>query len=319
MSQRYLLLLPTALFVAFIITPPADAFSAEKVANIPWGASDSQLGLLDKPEMEHVGPTSFCLDDEGRIIVCDPVNRSVKQFDSDGNFLTVLASKVVANHVAAATGDKVFVRADGGRVLAFSGGKQTAAFAVPSSHNLIEGYEQGLGIISEGTGAKWLAVSNPSQKPVLVAQIEGQNAGAKALAPDKIRTLSGKPEVGGVQYRPQWKSKHLGHLRRFNSDGSELTPIVVYTNDRLGAIIFKGIDRQGRMYVEMERITPDGYAHLEVRCYTDDGKLVDSVELPNLYYTTVYRKTWLTPDGAIIHMLTTPEKVTFTRWSRKGE
>ena len=62
------------------------------------------------------------------------------------------------------------------------------------------------------------------------------------------------------------------------------------------------------------RITPDNYAHLEIRTYSSSGELLDSLELPNLYYTTIYRKTWLRLDGAIVQMLTEPDGVSYTVW-----
>ena len=43
--------------------------------------------------------------------------------------------------------------------------------------------------------------------------------------------------------------------------------------------------------------------------YSLSGELLEAFSLPNDYFTTVYKKTEIAPDGSVFQMLTTPEGV----------
>ncbi len=296
------------------------AFAAEPSATfqLPWGEGEAALGLIDLPEVERVGPTSFCLSGAGHFFICDFVNRCVKEFDAQGRFVAVVARDVAANHVVVDDQGTVFARCNGGRIEIFSGGKRSGGFQVDRNIPLIEGYEQGITLaaapLRSATPSPWIAVNDPSQVHYLVARADPQGAPFRAVAAEEVRRYSGKPLGGGASYQPRWVNRHRGVLRRFSSERGDLSPIEITTEDVLGSIVFKGVDPEGNLVVEAERITPDGYAHLEIRTYSSSGELLDTLELPNLYYTTVYRKTWLRSDGAIVQMLTEPDGVSFTVW-----
>ena len=83
--------------------------------------------------------------------------------------------------------------------------------------------------------------------------------------------------------------------------------------DLAGAVLFKGQDNQGRLYVEIERLKGN-QALLEVHRYNLDGKCLEVYSLPNQYYTTIYKKTEITPEGTVYQMLTTPDGVQVIRY-----
>lgn len=251
-------------------------------------------------------------------MVCDYVNRCVKQYDSSGNFIEIVARDIEANHLAVSRRGVVYVRLDDGHIAVFHQGKRTRGIRVGSHVPLIEGYEQGIALVDDDSvpsGEGWLAVSDPAQSQYLVAQVEPEAGALLSVAADKMKVMPGKPQPDGIRYRPRWKERQQGLLQRFTSDGMELAPILISTNDTLGSIAFKGKDTEGNLYIENERITPDQYVHLEIRVYSPQGELLRTFELPNNYYTTVYRKTWLRPDGTILQMLTQPDSVSFTYWN----
>ena len=296
---------------------PARAVEQTQLFKLPWGKEDAALGLIDLPEVERVGPTSFCLNSAGHLFICDGVNRCVKEFDSSGGFIAVVARDVAANHVIVDDQGTVFARCNRGRVEVFSSGKRVGGFQVSREVPLIEGYEQGISLGRDPARAaapEWVLVNDPAQRHYQVAQAAAGATAFRAVAAEKAQTFFGKPGSDGISYQPRWINRHRGVLRCFSNGSAETTSIEITTEDVLGSIVFKGVNPDGNLVIEVERITPDNYAHLEIRTYSSSGELLDSLELPNLYYTTVYRKTWLRPDGAIVQMLTEPDGVSFTVW-----
>ena len=67
-------------------------------------------------------------------------------------------------------------------------------------------------------------------------------------------------------------------------------------------------------HIECERITPDNYVHLEIRKFTPGGKARDVLELPNNYFTTVYKKTEVGSNGSIYQMITDQDGVRILLW-----
>jgi hypothetical protein len=80
-----------------------------------------------------------------------------------------------------------------------------------------------------------------------------------------------------------------------------------------GAVLFKGIDAQGNLYVELENLKRNN-VELEAHRYSQSGERLGVLHLPNDYFTTVYKKTELARDGSVYQMLTTPEGVKILRW-----
>ena len=298
-------LITVAVLICIILTTQAFCQDLEKIVLIPWGSDDGSLGLINLPEVERVGPTSFSVDKDGNIIICDVVNKCIKKYDSKGNFVEVIAKDVFANHATVDSKGDVFARLDNGAIDIYSKSKKIKNMNIKSKVFLIEGYEQGISISSDDD-SDWLSVNDPKQNFYKVSKLDGNIESAKVA--DDIKKYSGKPEKDNIVYRPKWVKPNYGLLERYTIDGQQLDPIILSTEDRMGSIVFKGQDNDGNLYVETERIK-DKYAHLEMRVYTPSGELVKTIEFPNDYFTTIYRKTWVKPDGEIIQMQTLPEGV----------
>lgn len=319
-TKRGLLIVkPVILLLMFYVclAMPAAAVESKALFKLPWGEEEAALGLIDLPEVERVGPTSFCLNEAGHVFICDGVNRCVKEFDPSGRLVAVVARDVLANHVVVDERGTVFARCDGGRVEVFSGGKRTGGFQVSREVPLIEGYEQGIVLAPDPLrvgGPPWVLVNDPAQRHYQVAQAAVEGTAYREVAAERARVFTGKPLADGVSYQPRWVDRHRGLLRGFSNGPADASSIEITMEDVLGSIVFKGLTPEGNPVVEVERITPDAYAHLDILTYSPSGEQLDSFELPNRYYTTVYRKTWLRPDGAIVQMLTQPDGVSFTVW-----
>jgi hypothetical protein len=210
------------------------------------------------------------------------------------------------------------VRCDGGIIKCFSQGAAKGYLIAPSEVPLIEGYEQAISVTSGTTrtpGNDLIFINDIKHNVYLVGSETGIRNETKLRGMEKAEKFNGHPAQDDNLYQPKWINKNQGIINVSNSvTRSTSSRITVTTEDRLGGIIFKGLDLNQNIIVENERITPDGYAHLELRLYTPDGLLLDTVEIPNPYFTTVYRKTYTAPDGSVYQMLTTPTGVKFIKW-----
>jgi hypothetical protein len=290
------------------------SLQAEVVIQLPWGEGLEQIGLIDLPEVERVGPTGFCLDNEGNIYIVDYVNQAVKKISADGT-IEIVAEGVAGNHVAAGRKGRLYVRCDDGIIQVFGQGRLMKTLKVSSDIPLIEGYEQSVNIgggLQRSAESETVFVNDLAHNQYAVADSNGTRFNENV-------SHTGQPGCearDGNRYQPKWKSRHLGLIMRHNNSGGILQPIEITAGDDLvGGIAFKGLDSDGNIVVEIERITSDGYAHLEVRKYSPAGELLITIEIPNDYYTTVYRRTFLGSDDMIYQLLTAPEGVTFLKWS----
>jgi len=306
------------LILALVCSSPLFAVESREIFSVPWGASGESLGLIDLPEMEKAGPLSFALDARGEIYVCDGVNRCVKRYDAEGRYLGIAAADAAAHHVAVDSEGVVYARVDGGRIEVFEEGRRTGGFQVPSNVPLIEGYEQAIGFSPSPSGdaSEAISVNDPLQRNYPV--VSRTASGLAATGEKEIRATAGSAVYSATgfagYYRPEWKEPQRGWLHAYDALGELVRSIPIETQDRLGSLIFKGADLKGRLYLETERIDSTGWAHLEIRIYAPSGRLLETYEIPNDYYTTVYRKTWLKPDGAIVQMITRPEGASFLEW-----
>ncbi len=83
---------------------------------------------------------------------------------------------------------------------------------------------------------------------------------------------------------------------------------------RMGVVVFRGTAGPGATPVwEAEELEPRA-VRLTLRTATSSAPVA---ELPNDYFTTVYRKFDLLPDGTLWQMRPTPAGVEFTRRSVK--
>jgi hypothetical protein len=83
--------------------------------------------------------------------------------------------------------------------------------------------------------------------------------------------------------------------------------------DRAGAVLFKGQDNSENLYIEIERLTSNGTL-LEVHKYNKSGERIAIYKMPNKYFTTIYKKTEITPNGDVYQLYTTPTGVQIIKY-----
>lgn len=305
-------------------------FQTTLLGEIPWGNQAGELGLLNIPEVETVGPLSFCLGPQGSIYVADTVASQVKKFSANGKFERSYAPGVMAEHLTVDSQGNLYVRAEN-NVLVYSGdGQNIASIQLAHELGLVEGYAQGLAVVEQaangGATVQQVMVNAPDYTFFPVAQISlttGNKPGITSLsATEQLgnKTLGlGIDKKGELFARTRWISRKQAGLYLSDVNGAVKKEILLITNESLGGLQFLGADTNGFLYVELERISSDNYVHLEVRKLSPAGQLVHSFEVPNDYATTVYKKLEILPDGRIVQMLTTPQGVWFINWQEKPQ
>ena len=82
--------------------------------------------------------------------------------------------------------------------------------------------------------------------------------------------------------------------------------------------MYRGASGDGDLFVEIEELDAAGQVHLIVRRVggsakgKDAGARLGQTELPNEYFTTIYKKFEVKSDGTVLQMRTCPDGVEFT-------
>jgi hypothetical protein len=287
----------------------AAGYQTQPLISIGWGVGLGQIGLQQGPELETVGPTTFALDAFGNIYLYDFVNKRVAKFDSTGKWVADLGTGLVCSSFCVDnSGNLYLLDVDSHLVRVYSAkGEFNREIKIDSSIELVEGYAQKIYI--------------DSAQNLVVNRVDQQVHPIASLSASGLKTISSADQVkGGRQgylgkadknrYRMMWQDKH--HADIIISDGianNAVGSIAMQTNDNLGAVLYLGQDTAGNIYTEIERTDAKDILHLEVWKYNPARKLVDTLEVPNDYFSTVYKKLELDDTGNIYQMQTKPEGV----------
>jgi hypothetical protein len=128
----------------------------------------------------------------------------------------------------------------------------------------------------------------------------------------------GSPNAAGDRwFRIVKKSNQWFYLQISRNSGMVLKTIPIATTEHFASHIFLDQDSQGYVYLESKRTTGDSKnVPLEVRKYSEQGRLVASVPIPGKYYTVVYKKITVDRNGNIYQLLTLPEGVRIIKWQQ---
>jgi hypothetical protein len=298
-------ILPARVCAAAVLLFAAATFggAAARAASftIPWGTSATQLGIINQPEQERSGPVTFAISPAGAWIVADSVNGQIKEFAPDGAFVRIVASGVRPSSMAF-NADGNLLLLDGHRVTALAtGGGAPRTTDLPADLPLIEGYAQE--VFAEGD---MIGVNDADENCYLF-----KPGDAKPQAPAAVRT--GRAAGTGMRAYTARRGDAIGGA--LAADGAARggagerfirTAPLDASSARMGAVLFRGMNAGAPVW-ETEEIAP-GTVRLFVRAGADAAT---AVELPNTYFTTVYKK-FEVREGRVYQMLTTPAGVEFS-------
>jgi len=285
----------------------ADLSSSEVVLEASWGTSAGQIGLLDQPEMERCGPISFCVAGD-HVLLMDSMKRRVVAVEP-GKGIRALADNVQGWSICPDDAGGFFTLGDDGIAHYGETGKSKNRLSTQPPKKTIEGY--GTEVLF--TPQLGLRLSNVDQKNRLLATGLARTGFA---ATDSSPSLIGRSGLLSQDLRFYIKRLSSEDIRILgeDEDGKVLVSVQVKSDgDQFGAVLFKGEDAEGHLYVEVERLV-GGKAELEVHRYSHNGVRTALLQLPNDYHTTVYKKTEVMADGSVYHFLTTAGGVRVTRY-----
>ena len=287
-----------------------------------WGSAADEFGLKEGSEIETIGPRTFCLDKNGHIFIFDTVHQNLKKFTSEGNYLGTIGSNISGSAMAINDEGYIFVL-EGHLLHEYSPmGNLIKNYEISRNIQLVEGYGQGIMFDNSGNLfvnnlQKIFKIGTPvKQTGKIIANHLSVLSSTQQLTSEKNGIVC---KSNGNRFQTEVKDKHNATLRILNEDKNllNLKEITMSIPDVFGSVLFLGSDNQGGIYIETERITKDNYVHLEVRKYDSSGNLLSVIELPNDYYTTVYKKIEVDNNGNIYQLLTTSKGVQLIKWQQK--
>jgi len=192
-------------------------------------------------------------------------------------------------------------------------GVKGTEFPLVEHKRIIQGYGTDLKLTSAPEGSEQiLSIANVDQLMIPVAS-GTLKAGLQAIEPENVRRQKGLQD--GLTYQVKRFNAKDVRILGSDPDGKILVSIPLQCDGSpLGAVLFKGIDSRGGVYVELEKLVGQK-ANLEVHHYAADGKRLALFEMPNDYFTTVYKKTEVRGDGTIIQYLTKPDGACFIQYT----
>ncbi len=292
----------------------------ELLFSVPWGEDSASLTLHNEDESDIMGAASFTIGEDGLIYVPESHRREIMVYSLAGELLDTIPVNIRINHLAVDDSGHIFTRSDRGMVGVFSRkskSKDTPVqlqYQLPFSPDIIEGYGQEIHLTGSASDpSRGIGIHTMKGVTRQVFTLDKTGREVQARKHDGIKETRGRPGNDGLHYRSRWHDHQTGIVEVYNEAGTLTGNFEVSLNEgRLGVFIFKGVDSDGNIFLERERIV-NRRAHLEIVVLDNEGNLLEILEIPNSYYSTVYKKTHL-HDGKIYQMQTTPEGVVFSAW-----
>lgn len=275
-----------------------------------WGKRPEQFGLQEGEEIETFGPHTFSLDSQENMYVVDTINGKIKILNAKGEYqrnidFTGWASDIVTGH------NKELFILDSDSLVIYPLQGNMIRHKLSTEISKIEGYGQGVRF--DHVGNLYLC---QFQQCYQVGVAQKGNV-TKILRPDEqMENINpGFPIKGNKWIRTVWKNNHEAVIEIMDDDWTIVQSIPMKTDDIFGMVGFLRQDDNDFLYIEVERITNDNYVHLEVWQYDKTGQRVSVTELPNDYYSTVYKKVLIDSKGKIRQVITTHNGVRLSEWT----
>lgn len=277
--------------------------------SVEWGAEAGKFGLAVPAEGEIVGPRTFAIDDDGNIHVFDSIKRNIKVFNKEGLFQGSVGKELPGYALVVYQGNYYLLDGEAVHRYTFQG-SPVETYPIAGTLTLYEGYGQGMRIVGKGD----LYVRSQGRSYRICEGI----GKSRTILSEEAQIKSerrGSPDSSGTQWFLVVKEGvNRFRLRIQDQGGSLVNEFPIETMDTFGAVAFLDRDERGTIYIETQRIGQDGTVHHEIRRYQSNGRLVQIVELPNDYYTIVYKKVVVDKKGVLYQLQTTQPGIRIVKW-----
>jgi len=281
------------------------------ILSVEWGAKAGKFGLAIPAEGEIVGPRAFTIDDDGYIHIFDSIKRNIKVFNGEGIFQRSVGNGLPGYSFVVYKGRYYLL--DGETVYQYTlSGMPVETYPIAPTLTLYEGYGQWMRI--DGYGDLYVKSQGKSYR--ICEGIGRRNTVLSEQAQIKSERR-GTPNRSGTRWFTLTKeSVKRFNLRIHDKHGDLVNEFPIETTDTFGSVIFLDQDERNIIYLETQRIGADGIVHLEIRRCRGDGRLIQIVELPNRYYTIVYKKIVVDKKGSLYQLQTAPAGVKIVKWGK---
>lgn len=267
--------------------------SPEAAFVVPWGDGDSELGFRAGPEMEPFCVQTWCRTLSGTFLLLDPVARSLKEYDAQGELVAIRAAGLGGTSVATDAQGNAYVLegAEIRRIGRTRGSERIARLPQP----VPPGYGQGL-----------------TRPPVAGGALPVVDRGRIR---HRVRSPSGDAMVEALP--------EDARMRRLTTEGRDRASSARYgtldLGEGVGTVLLFGDDDAGRNYVEVERRIGGGW-ELEVWVLdADSDRAVERFSTGACDDVSVlYRRLALAPDGTVYRARTTPDGFELRKFAPAG-
>jgi len=299
------------LVLTFLRTKPTinKLYKQEHSTTYGWGKRPEQFGLQEGEEIETFGPHTFSLDSRGNLYVVDTINAKIKVLNDKGRYQRNIDFTGWASDIITGRNNELFILDNDSLAIQPVRGNLIRSQLSPKIPQ-VEGYGQGMRF--DNAGNLYLC---QFQQCYQVGVAQKRNV-TKILPPDKQmeNIKPGYPIKGNNWIRTVWKNNHEAVIEIMDEDWALVQTIPMKTKDVFGMVGFLREDDKGFLYFEVERITRNNYVHLEIWQYDKTGRHISITELPNDYYSTVYKKVFIDSKGKMSQVVTTPNGVKSVTW-----
>lgn len=282
--------------------PLANLASAE---SYNWGSGADQFGLQNTPEVEPLGPHTFAIDDNGQLYVLDSINDNLKQFNQQGKYNSNQAMSAWSEDLIITKKGQIFNLADG----KITDIKNNKSYALSEDIPVVQGYRQGLFLDNES-----LYICKLQQ--CYQVGVVSKSGFVTILPVDKQAKfiMPAYPVADNLWVRTEWQNFYKIALLFLNDDSEVIKSIVVDEGVALGTVGFLAKDKYNNLYFELEYLLENNKVMYVIWKVSAEGKLLSAAEIPNQYFTTMYKKIIIDNTGKIYQVLTTKEGVDILQW-----
>lgn len=279
-----------------------EEYSKSVARDIAYGREWGNIGMSFDKKGHREGPESFSHDAEGNLYICDTVNRSIKIFSSNGEYLRAisLGQDIEANDIALDNYGHIYVY-DDFHVKLYQFGMKGDLLNVISVASRRMQSRGPMHIIDDA-----IYLRSSSQEDILIGRIV-DNILVLPTPSDVSKSLQGIHGQSGKRYFTKVQRMKTGEINVIGKTG-EIIKSINFPLPGIVSISFLSEDNMESIYLQTERLDK-GKIVLEVQKFDSEGTHLTTVLIPeNDYSSWSVKLLSIDEQGTIYQFLPRKEK-----------